>query len=474
MDMKRGIAADRLYAVPATGLLQGSTVSANVAEGSTMKNIFVMGLDPFNLELLKTIEGSEEYRFHTLFETSEVVQAKGGEFPSLDNLRERARARFAEIPGGPDAVMGYWDFPTSVCVPMFARDAGLPGPSLESVARCEHKYWSRLEQKKVLDDMIPEFQAVDPFAENPADQITIDYPFWLKPVKAHSSFLGFYIAGPEDLKRHIPEIRENIGIVARPFNEFMAQINQPDEVAAVDGYHCIAEGIISNGVQATVEGYSWEGEIIVFGTVDSIRTGKQHSSFARYQYPSKLPRRVEARMIKAARRIIRHIDYRGATFNIEFFWDHRDDSIHLLEINSRISKSHSPLFLMVDGATNQKNVLDLALGRRPDFPHRQGKYKLAGKFMMRIFKDSLDDGIVEHVPSVQDIERVTTVYPDARVHLLVDEGMRLSELEFQDSYSYEIAVVFLGADRQKELLERFSDVERYLQFDVRPIRKETA
>ncbi|MEX0916052.1 MAG: ATP-grasp domain-containing protein [Wenzhouxiangellaceae bacterium] len=438
-----------------------------------MKNVFVMGLDPFNLELLKTIGGDEEYCFHPLFETSEVVQAEGGDFPALAELRERARARFAEIPGGPDAVMGYWDFPTSVCVPMFARDAGLPGPSLESVARCEHKYWSRLEQEKVLGDMIPEFQAVDPFAENPADQIRIDYPFWLKPIKAHSSFLGFYIAGPEDLEQHIPEIREEIAVVGRPFNEFMAHVKQPDEVAAVDGYQCIAEGIISSGVQATVEGYSYNGEIIVFGIVDSIRAGKTRSSFSRYQYPSKLPRRTQARMIKASRKIIRHIDYHGATFNIEFFWDHRDDSIHLLEINSRISKSHSPLFLMVDGATNQKNVLDLALGRQPDFPHRQGHYKLAGKFMMRLFQDGLEDGIVEHVPTAEDIERIRKFYPDTRVHLLVEQGMRLSELQFQDSYSYEIAVVFLGADRQKELLDRYSDVEKHLQFEIHPIEKKT-
>jgi len=441
----------------------------DAAGASTVKNVFVMGLDPFNLELLKTIDGDEEYRFHTLFETSEVVHPEGGEFPSLEDLRERARARFAEIPGGPDAVIGYWDFPTSVCVPMFARDAGLPGPSLEAVARCEHKYWSRLEQKKALGEMIPEFQAIDPFADDPAAQITINYPFWLKPIKAHSSFLGFYIAGPEDLERHIPEIREKIGVVGRPFNEFMAHVECPEGVAVVDGYHCIAEGIISGGVQATVEGYSWNGEVIVFGTVDSIRAGKQHSSFSRYQYPSKLPREVEARMIKAARKVIRHIGYEGATFNIEFFWEHKTDSIRLLEINSRISKSHSPLFLMVDGATNQKNVLDLALGRRPDFPHRQGDYALAGKFMMRLFKDELEDGIVEHVPTAEEIQGIRKAYPDTRVQLLVDKGMRLSELQFQDSYSYEIAVVFLGADRQKALLDRYSDVEEHLEFGIHPV-----
>ncbi|MFP4207331.1 MAG: acetyl-CoA carboxylase biotin carboxylase subunit family protein [Wenzhouxiangella sp.] len=435
-----------------------------------MKNIFVMGLDPFNHELLKTIsdseEGDAEYRFHGLFDPPEIVDADDGHYPSLAEVRKRAKQLFAQVDGGPDAVMGYWDFPTSAFVPVVARDAGLPAPPLEAVARCEHKYWARLEQKKVLPEMVPEFQALNPFADDPVAEVRIDYPFWLKPVKSHSSFLGFYIDGPETLREHIPEIRAKIGLFARPFNEFLDLLELPEEVTAVDGYHCIAEQIISSGFQATVEGYCWNDEVQVFGVIDSLRSGKHQSSFSRYQYPSKLPRDVQARMIRAARTLMRHIEYDQATFNIEFFWDHDDDSLRLLEVNSRISKSHSPLFLMVDGTTNQKVVLDLALGRKPEMPHRQGHDELAGKFMMRIFKDEISDGIVRQVPGKKDIERVQSVYPDAFVLPLIEEGMRLSDLKFQDSYSYEIAVVFLGADRQKQLLDRFDEVEDFLPFKV--------
>lgn len=433
-----------------------------------MKDIFVMGLDDFNLELLETIDDGEEYRFQSLFEYSEVVRPESGTYPSIDELRGRAREILASAPGGADAVMGFWDFPTSVCVPLFARDAGLPGPSLEAVTRCEHKYWSRMEQKKALGEMIPYFQAIDPFADDPAGQVNIRYPFWIKPVKAHSSFLGFFIDSAEALEKVIPEIREKIGVVGRPFNEFLAHVELPPEIAEVDGYHCIAEEIISSGVQATLEGYAWKGAVQIFGVVDSIRSGRHRSSFSRYQYPSKLPRRVQARMTEAARKLILAIDYEGAPFNIEFFWDHKNDRIWLLEVNSRISKSHSPLFLLVDGATNQKVALDLALGRQPELPYRQGPHKLAGKFMMRLFKDKIGDGVVEAVPSQEDLDRIAETYPEARVHLLVEKGVRLSDLPFQDSYSYEIAVVFLGADRQKQLLDRFSKVEEFLKFDIRP------
>ena len=98
---------------------------------------------------------------------------------------------------------------------------------------------------------------------------------------------------------------------------------------------------------------------------------------------------------------------------------------------------------------NQKVVLDLALGREPAMPHRKGEHELSGKFMMRLFKDEISDGTVRKVPSKEDIERVRTAYPHALVQALVEEAMRLSDLKFQDSDSYEIAVVFLGADRHR-------------------------
>jgi len=437
-----------------------------------MKNIFVMGMDAFNHELLKTIDADngtdDTYQFHSLFGLGEIVDADDGAYLSLSDARKQAMARFAEVEGGADAIMGYWDFPTTAYVPVIAHDAGLPAPPLEAVARCEHKYWSRVEQKKVLPDLVPNFQAINPFSDDPVADVRIEYPFWLKPVKSHSSFLGFYIDGPDALREHIPEIREKIGLFGKPFNEFLELVNPPDEVAEVDGYHCIAEEIISSGFQATVEGYCWHGEVQVFGTVDSLRSGKHHSSFSRYQYPSKLPREVQARMIKAARTFMRHIGYDQGTFNIEFFWNHEDDSLKLLEVNSRISKSHSPLFLMVDGATNQKVVLNLALGREPVMPHGNGDHALSAKFMLRLFKDEISDGVVRKLPSKEDIERVRAAYPHAFVQPLVEEGMRLSDLKFQDSYSYEIAVVFLGADRQKQLLDRFAEVEEFLPFQIDP------
>lgn len=435
-----------------------------------MKNIFVMGLDAFHLELLETIRGPEEYAFHPLFDFNRVVHLPEEEYPSLESLLREAQETFEDFSGSVDAVMGYWDLPTTLAVPLIAERFGLPGAPLEAVARCEHKYWSRTLQKEVLPDMIPAFQAVDPFADDPVAGIELEYPFWIKPVKAHSSYLGFYIDRPETLRRHLPEIRAGIGIMGRPLNEFLANVTRPPEIEGVSGFHCIAEDIVSRGFQCTLEGYFHDDHFVVYGVVDSIRSGRHRSCFARYQYPSKLPRAVQARMIDAAERVIDHLGYRDAPFNIEFYWDPDTDHISLLEINTRISKSHSPLFLMVDGATNQKVTMDLALGQAPVFPHREGAHRIAGKFMLRYF----DDGILERVPTDDDILRVQEKYPEARIRRLATRGSRLSELALQDSYSFEVAEIFLGADRQKALLDKYDDVLGMLDFRVRPLERKRA
>ncbi len=433
-----------------------------------MRNIFVMGLDPFHLNLLEQIrDEGEEYQFLTLYENSEIVHPPDLEYPHLDDIRAHAGELFASFPGAVDGIVGYWDLPTSLVLPLIARDHGLPAASPDAVARCEHKYWSRLEQSAVVPDMVGRFQAFDPFDDDSVAGVELDYPFWIKPVKAHSSFLGYYIDSPETLRSHLPTIRDRIGIMGRPMNEFLAELDLPEEVAAIDGYHCIAEELVSRGRQCTLEGYGWREEIEIFGIIDSVRTGRHGSSFSRYQYPSTLPDDVQVRMCEAASSLMRAVGYTGAAFNIEFYWDPDSDRIRLLEVNARISKSHSPLFLFVDGSPNQHVCVHLALGRRPQMPKGQGSFRLAAKFMLRYF----ENGLIERVPTDNDIAALRQHYPEALVRVLGTQGTRLSDLDLQDSYSFEIAEIFVGGDSEQELVQKYEDIVERLGFRIAPLQE---
>ncbi|MGA7979940.1 MAG: D-alanine--D-alanine ligase [Chromatiaceae bacterium] len=413
-----------------------------------VKNIFVVGLDDFHRAQLETLPGAEQYAFRPLFTYAEIKQQES--FP-VARLLEQGTHMLRSFPGHVDAVIGYWDFPVSTTLPILRRSIGLPGPSLEAVLKCEHKYWSRVLQAQVAAEHVPAFCAVDPFAEDPLQDVPLGFPFWLKPVKSVLSHLGFRIADKADFEEAIGHVRAEIHRYAEPFNLILEHAELPPEIAAVDGYHCIAESIISAGSQCTQEGYAFSGEVEVYGTIDSLRCGPTRSSFSRYQYPSTLPEAVQDSMTDITRRVIQHIGYDTAPFNIEYFWDATQGRIWLLEINTRISKSHAPLFRMVDGVYHHQVMVELGLGRRPRFVREGGECALAAKFMVRAYTDAR----VKRAPTAAEIALVEKEVPCTQIQFAVREGMRLSELRDQDSYSFEVAAVFVGANSQAELEAKF-------------------
>ncbi|HKJ77313.1 MAG TPA: ATP-grasp domain-containing protein [Gammaproteobacteria bacterium] len=419
-------------------------------------NVFVIGLDEFNLEQLKTIRNPDEYAFHGLIPYDEIVNPES--YP-LGKMLDDARKELKTFDGSIDAIIGHWDFPTTSLLPILRREFGLPSPTLESVLLCESKYWARIKQEEVCSESTPQFQGFDPFSDDPLATLELEYPFWIKPTVAYSSYLGFRIENAEQFEQALTAIRENIGRFAEPFDYITGFAEHRDRLPAEgSGSTCIAEGIMT-GHLCTLEGYVFDGEMVVYGVLDSIR-GSNQVSFVSYEYPSQLPEGIQERMANCAERILHHIGLDGTPFNMEFFWDPELDKVWLLEINPRISKSHCPIFQMTAGASHHEVAVDVALGRRPDFPRREGAFPVAGKFMPRTYADAR----VTRAPSEVDVEVIRRLYPELLYHPAVEEGMWLSELPSQDSYSFELADIFIGAHSHEELHEKFREVMRLLNF----------
>lgn len=445
--------------------------SWNPAAPSSKDTVFVVGMDAFNARFLPELHGAEEVEFRALTSYGEAVMPpREMQFGHLLETCETRLAAFAQAGGRATGVIGWWDFPCCALVPLLSRRHGLPGPDLAAVAACEHKYFARLEQAKAVPEMTPRFAAVDPFAENPKD-IPLAYPFWLKPVLAHSSFLGFRVSDEAEFDHALEVIRREIGHLRDPVDTFLEHAGWPDGTHEVSGDHCIAEEIISAGRQCTLEGYVFAGEPEVFGVIDTLRSGRYQQSLTHYRYPSALPARVQERMGDAAKRVMRQIGYDNGAFNMEFYWDEATDSLKLLEVNSRISKSHTPLFRLVDGVGNFQVLFDLTRGRRPRMPQGEGPFAMAQKSMLRVSREKLHDAIVTRVPSEADIARVKEVEPQAEVRILVREGQRLSDLDYQESYSYLLADLFLGANSAAEIDEKARRCEALLPFEFEPIRE---
>jgi hypothetical protein len=281
-------------------------------------------------------------------------------------------------------------------------------------------------------------------------------------VKAFASQLGFRIHNAKEFHESLDIIRQGIARFSDPFNFFLKQIPLPPEVATIGGDCCLAEEIIS-GRQCTLEGFVFDNHVEVYGVVDSIREPNR-STFARYEYPSKLPKRIQEKMIKTAKTFLRHIGYNNAPFNIEFFYDEHHDRIAILEINPRISQSHCELFEKVDGASHHEIMIDLALGKKPDFPKRQGPFKCAAKFFIRHHGDAF----VKSGPSLENFRNVQELFPSTLMNIHVNPGMRLSDLLNQESYSYELGYLCMGAANEHELLENHRRAQEHLPFELVP------
>ena len=427
-----------------------------------VRQIYVLGLDDFHLAQLEHLERAGDYSFHELYRRDDV---KSGRTDVVSEVLAGAPAILARASPPAAAVVGYWDFPVSTMLPVLRRRLGHVTPTLEAVLRCEHKYWSRLEQVRSVPEAVPDFVEVDPFAPDVVTRIDIEPPYWIKPVKSVLSHLGFRVDDISDLEHAITEIRRGIDRIAIPFDHLLALAELPPEIDRVDGRHCIVESLISQGRQCTLEGYAYGDEVVVYGAVDSVREGRHRSSFSRYQYPSTLPPDVIDRMTDLTRRFVTHIGLTDSPFNIEFFWDEPSDQIWLLEVNPRISKSHAPLLKAVDGEYHHQVMLDLALGQRPDPPHRAGRHRVAAKFMWRCDRDA----VVRRMPHHERIDAALSSMPFTEVEFHVTEGRRLSEMAFQDSYTYELASIFVSADDEGQLLERYDEcrtaLDRELELD---------
>lgn len=420
------------------------------------KNIYVIGLDEENAQVLERTRWEDDYRFHGLLTPAELQH---GEI-DFAALLEKARTELDNAEERPAAIVSYWDFPAACLVPLLCARYGLAGNSLEAVLKCEHKYWSRLEQAAVSDDL-PAFGIVDLDQDRPHKPDNVDFPMWLKPVKSFSSELAFQVTNDEEFAEAVAEIREGVGRVGEPFDEVLGMVEVPSEVAEVGGAACLAEEAMS-GVQAAVEGYVHNGQVIVYGALDSVNYDGT-SSFLRHQYPSQLPAEVVRKMREISCTVIGHIGYDNATFSIEFFYNPETGRVCLLEINPRHSQSHAELFEAVDGVANHEVMVRLGLGQDPA-SHRNetGRSRIAGKWYLRRFDG---DALVRRVPDEAEVADIERQVPGTTIDIAAVGGKRLSDLPEQDSYSYELAHLFVRADSEAEMREKYERCARLLRFE---------
>ena len=419
------------------------------------ENVFVLGLDAHNTRILRGLPDADRYRFHPLLSDGELA---GGESVDLPGLLDAAQRQIEAFDGPVHAVVGFWDFPVSTMVPILCERLGLRWATTEAVVKCEHKYWSRLEQAKVIDE-VPRFGLLD--LDDPALPDGLAYPVWLKPIRSASSELAFRADDQRQLTDAAATIQQGIQRIGDAFGTVLDLLDLPPELAGVGGSACLVEEA-ATGRQVTVEGYGHRGEIHIYGIVDSV-TVPGGTSFQRYQYPSTIPAcggRPDGRAVAPGDRGRSATTARRSTSSTSGTQTETRSS--LLEINPRHSQSHAELFAWVDGVANHHHMVELALGRDPRPPHREGPHAVAAKWFVR----RSADGVIRRVPTAEEIARVERAVDGCVVEVTVEPGERLSQRHDQDSYSYAIANVYVGGASEDELVRKYEQAVAALPFEI--------
>ncbi|AEF39844.1 ATP-grasp domain-containing protein [Hoyosella subflava] len=421
--------------------------------------VLVPGMTEAQHKMLTDLEAARDVTFRPLLDYERLVATEEVDISKLlDEAREEIRALDRDI----DGIISHWDFPTSVIVPILAAELGLRAPTLESVLRCEHKYWSRIDQRESIPDVVPDFELVDPFDDDAARNLSLEYPFWLKPVKSHSSSLGFRVGSEAELRDALAEIRDEVGDIGDAFDAVLDKVSLPPEVRDAAGSKCIAEGLLT-GREFVIEGCSTGGEVLVHGVFD-MGIEEATKSLDSFVYPAEhIPEEVQKRAVSAVRKFLTHVGFADGCFNAEFIWNKENDKVCIVEVNTSISQSHTALFVKVDGAPNHLVALDVALGRRPEFPNRKGTCAVAAM----CYLTTTEEGIVTKVPTSGELYAITETFPESIVELGVQPGDVLAHIAHQDPYRYRLGTLTIGAESARKLQRVYEACVSQLLFEIK-------
>lgn len=362
-----------------------------------------------------------------------------------------------------DAVVGTDEYLACAVAAILAQKLGLPGPSPRAVLLSQHKWHSRVLQKKVFPETTPTFLPVD--FDGKIQSKNLAFPRFIKPVRGTASLLAKQVANESELRSHvaIPWIKRFfLKRLLRHYDALLRTYASLEPTSA----SFVAESVLE-GTQVTLEGYVCAGKVHTLGIVDSVMYAGSRIAFERFEYPSRLPENVQSRMRSMADELITRLALSHGMFNIEFFYNVKTDTVHVIEINPRLSFQFTDLFAKVDGFNTYDIQLQLALGETPKVQHGNGQYRVAASFVLRSFEDYK----VTRVPTDEELAHLETEFPDARVRVLSSVGKKLSSDFLQDTESYRYGVVNMGADDWESLYSRFSILKSKLRYAFEPNRK---
>jgi len=412
-----------------------------------MKNIVIICPTMRDLREIKKIGAGKQYKHNYIF----YGQNPREDMSAFDPNRfiEKFQRDFKDI--SIDGIIATHDYPGSILASILSQKLNTAGVKILPNLICQHKYYSRIYQKRVVATAVPEFFLIDP-SDKKYDGPPF-FPVFIKPVKSFFSIFASRIDDRQQYNRFIRSYRRQKGKFSKPLNILLEKYSD----LKINADYLIAEKLM-RGQQVTLEGYVYNKKIEILGITDSIMYSET-ISFKRFEYPSSMTAKIQERMAEIAKVFISSIGFDNGVFNIEFFYDPEEDTVKIIEANPRMASQFADLMEKVEGINTYKIQIDLSLEKEPYFKKRSGIFKYATSFVLRSFKDKR----IIKLPDKNDIEKVLSIYPEARIEIYGKEDAFLSE-ELQDMQSYRYGVINLGGNSRQELNDKYRQSLSLLKF----------
>ena len=364
----------------------------------------------------------------------------------LERMAER-QARRARRRGW-QGVMSHHEQFGALAAALVAERAGLPGTSPQSILAAQHK----LHARRVLQQVAPEANLrFAPLQADYGEPIPdgLEYPSYVKPVKAAFSVLARRVESRTELQRHTRFGRRELWVIrhlVEPF-ERVCRARLPE--AGPTHRMLLEEPVLPQVAQYNLDGWVFDGQVHALGVVDAVMLpGTQ--SFMRWEVPSRLGTAVQARALGVARRFLQAIGFSHGFFNMEFFHDAASDRLSVIEFNPRMASQFGDLYRRVLGADAHAMALAMALGRDPrEVPRAAPTAGAAASLVYR----TLEGETPPPPPSAWQRHTFARDFPDGLVFSFPKHGHALAR-DYKWTGSHRYGIVHLGGRDRADLRER--------------------
>jgi biotin carboxylase len=315
-------------------------------------------------------------------------------------LARRAKRR------GWQAVTSHHEQFGALAAALLAERMGWPGTPVNAILACQHKFYARQVLQRVAPEANLDFALLDAEYSAPVPQ-GIEYPRFVKPVKAAFSVLARRVDSHAELHRHTRFGTWELLVIRRLVEPFERLARARLDADLPSAHRLLLEAPVQ-AEQFNLDGYVFNGQTQAVGVVDAIMfPGTQ--AFMRHEVPSRLPSSVQARALDVARRFLAAVGFTHGLFNMEFFYDAATDRLTVIEFNPRMASQYSDLYRRVLGVDMHAMALALAHGRDPAGARRSVPTAgAAASFVYRAF----DPAQQAHLPSAAQTSAYAQAYPD--------------------------------------------------------------